>query len=244
MHRRLTALLAAGSLLAVAACDDDDPTQPQQFATVRFVNASAATTGALTPQVSAQGFGSTGNIAAYQSTSGCVQVPVTGSNQPITFQSGGTNITMDPLTFNFQPNQKYTVVLFGTTTANRRALVLTDPAVTAPANQNALRFVNALVETGSVFTTTAQGTFGGTANFANLQSGQASTGGVVGGFIGVSDQNTRTGLFTGTPSGTNQTPQGAFTIGSTTLANRVGTIVFAPAPQGGTTTGFAFQPCP
>jgi Domain of unknown function (DUF4397) len=222
-------IAAALTPMLLLACDDD-PTEPQQFANVRIINASPSTANA-TVSVGGQ---SLGTVAFRSGSAACVQVPV--GSQTLSFSSGGTAVATTPA-FNFQQGQGATVVLFGTGTT-RTAKVFADNFGVAQTGMNQLRFINAQGAAGDVFVTTPTGAVTGTPN-ASLAVDAASTGGSAG-FLSFPAANTRVRLFnTGVTTGT---PRADFTLG-TLPSSRSQMIVFAEAGNPAGATAFAVDPC-
>ena len=219
-------LVIALTPVVLLACDDDDPTEPQQFANVRVINASPTTANAAVT-LGAQALGT---IAFRSGSTTCFQVPV--GSQTLSFTSSGANVATTPA-FNFQNGQRATVVLFGT--GNRRtATVFNDNFTDAQTGMNQIRFINAQGAAGDIFVTTPTGTVSGTPS-ASLATNAASTS-----FLSFPSTNTRVRLFNaGTTTGT---PRADFTLG-TLPASRTQSLVFVEAGTPAGATAFAVDPC-
>ena len=183
------AMLSLMAVLALGACDDDDPVSPNT-AQVRIVN---ATTGATYASIHAfRGnteivSGITAGVASVCATT----YTVPSGSQTINFRTTAGGITNhEQIEFNFQANHRYTVVVYGTN-ADIRAMVVDDGTQTnAPANQRRLRFINASVNNtaGDVYArANTTGAPTGAATVSNIASG---TAGSVGGSNYVNLANT------------------------------------------------------
>src|SRR5687767_1420985 len=173
------AMLSLAAVLALGACDDD-PTGNDDEAQVRIVN---ATTG--TNFVSVNAFRGTTElvtgVAAGGASSCGTTYTVPAGNQTINFRTiaGGTT-NHESITFNFQADQKYTVILYGTN-ADLRAMVVQDEAVqqNATAGNRRLRFINASTSNtaADIFarTTSTGNPTAGTASATNVAAGAAAT---------------------------------------------------------------------
>jgi hypothetical protein len=230
MQFRYIALIAV-STLALAACDDDEITAPNDTASVRFVNASSTN---ATANGTVAGTAMASNIAFQGGSGACVNVP-TGTQTVGFTNSTGTAIGGGS-SFNFVGGQRYTVVLYG----NGNTQVFQDEFNTPTSGNNGIRFINATSTAGDVFGTTATGTVSGTPTLANL--GAYSSTGTSGttAFGSYANTNTRYRLYN---VGTTATARGDFTLG-TMPSNNVTTVVFTPTATSGTTTGFMVNPCP
>lgn len=227
-----------GALTALAACGSSKTTSPLPKANVRIVNASSSTS-ALNATLGSATLSSGLNFQNTNAPAGCNSVS-TGS-QTINFTSGSSSTSVGSVNYNFLPGQSYTVVYYGTNN-----VVVYPESFTAPTAGNmALRFINATGSAGDIYLTTPTGTIAGSPTVANLAAGSVSgfnsstaPGGT---FVSTyPTANTRVRLFNvGTTTGT---PRADFTIG-TMAANRVGTVVLTPAPNGGSTTGFLVNSC-
>src|SRR5689334_7190891 len=132
MQFRYIALLAV-STLALAACDDDEITVPQNSAKVRFVNASSTN---ATVNGTVGGSAMSSNIAFQGAGASCVDVPA--GTQTVGFTSSTGAAIGSGASNNFVAGQNYTVVLFG----NGNTAVYQDQATTPTSGNNAIRFVN------------------------------------------------------------------------------------------------------
>lgn len=230
MKLRTLPFVLALSSLAVLACDDDDPSGPQQFARVRLVNASSSTANAS----AAIGSANLGSIAFRTASANCAEVPV--GNGSIAFSSGGAVVATAPQT-NFLANEKYTVVLYGTG-ATRTAVVYRDNFSAAAAGTNLVRFINAQQTAGDVFVTTPTGAITGTPSAA-LAASAATTGGSAG-FLSFATANSRVRLFnTGVTTGT---PRADLTLENLPTSRAV-SVVFVEAGTPVGATAFQVNPC-
>jgi hypothetical protein len=180
------AILSLMAVLALGACDDDDdPTGNTGTAQVRVVNATTGTTYA-----SANVFRSnngTNQIVAgvgQGAASACgTTYTVPAGTQTLSFRAAAGTTNATTTTFNFQANQRYTIVLYGTNTDPHIAVLQDEATQTnATAGNRRFRFVNA-----STNTTTAADIFAranttgnptaGTATVAAVASGQAGSSG-------------------------------------------------------------------
>jgi Domain of unknown function (DUF4397) len=240
MHRRPTlgqfAVLSTICVL-LAACGSDKSTSPTTTAQVRIVNASSSTTG-LNSTAGSQSLSS--GLSFQNANAATTCSTINSGSQTINFTSGSSSTNIGSVNYNFQPNQNYTVVYYGTNN-----VVVYPETFTAPTTGNmALRFINATGSAGDLYVTTPTGTISGTPAVQNFAAGSISgfnsTSAPGGTFATYPTANTRARLFNvGTTTGT---PRADFTIGSMG-ANRTGTVVLTPAASGGTTTGFLVNTC-
>jgi len=136
LHRFSTALLAAVTVAAVAACSDDDndnPTSPGTAnTTVRFVNAI----GGATLDFAQNGTVGTGNgNVAYGSSSSCMRV--NNANPQLAVRTAGSTTSLTGFNPTFAANGTYTVLVTGTTAAP--VYTTLDDAFTTPSAGNAGR---------------------------------------------------------------------------------------------------------
>jgi hypothetical protein len=225
-------VLLAASALALAACDDD-PNEPENTASVRFVNASVinsavnATIGG-TSVASNIGFQSTANAGA------CVNVPAGTQSVGFSAATGGAAIGTGAST-NFVAGQRYTVVLYG----NGTTQVYQDQFTAPSSGNNAIRFINGTSTAADIYGTTATGTVTGTPPVSNLAAFTAtgSSGGTA--FSSFANTNVRWRSF---DVGTKTTARGDFTLANMP-ANGVTTVIFTPSASAGGATGFMVNPC-
>ncbi len=175
------AMLSLMAVLALGACDDDDdPTGNDDTAQVRIVN---ATTGSNFVAVNALR-GNTEIVTGVQAGAGsscATTYTVPAGNQTINFRTiaGGTT-NQEQISFNFQADQKYTIILYGTNT-DLRAMVVQDELTqqAATAGNRRLRFINASTNNtaADIFARTSStgNPTAGTANATNVASGSAAT---------------------------------------------------------------------
>jgi hypothetical protein len=224
--RTLALALAATAVLAACDDDDDNGTGPEQnFATVRFVNASV---GGPSLDIQTDGQVGTGNAdVAFGESSSCVTVDVDDPGLSI-LEAGGTT-AVPGFTPNFTADQDHTVLFLGGP-GNTRFISFTDN-VTAPTDGTArLRIINATSDpTGFDVFVNAPGDPLGTPVATNIGADAAS------GFLTIDagDQQVR---FTGTGATDVLLDTDALTFG----ANAVETIVIAD-PAAGTTDLRFFQ---
>jgi hypothetical protein len=224
--RHLTAL-ALASAFALAACNDDSSTNPQnQTAQVRFINALSGTNNL---SVSAGGTSIGSALTFGQFNTACATVPI--SNTGLTFMSGSTTLSTANFTPGFVTGGKYTVIVSGTTSAPVYTVIRTDQG--APTSgQAGLRFAN--LTGGStaldVFVAASGGTFGSTANATNIATGHVSDLFSVAAGSSIfrfNNTGTNTAVFT-TPGGSSVT----------LTANQGQTIGLAPSASGSGTPRF------
>ena len=233
----LTALAALASL-GLVACGDDDPTEPDEVANVRIVNASPST-GAITAN-SDESIIAT-NVAFQTSTlsGGCGTVEH-DDDADIEFFSAGTSNGLGEIEYNFEAQKSYTVVFY----APNNATVYPETYTLPSAGNNALRFINATGSTGDVYLTTTTAGISGAPTVAALASKQASgfnSGSAPGGtFVEYPQSNVRVRMFN--VGQTTGTPLADFTI-QAIATNHVATIVLTPPPVGGTSTAFMVGSC-
>jgi hypothetical protein len=217
-YRSLILLAASG--LVLTACDND-PNEPENTASVRFVNASV-----INSAVNATVGGS--------SVGACVNVPAGTQSVGFSAASGGAAIGSGAST-NFAAGQRYTVVLFG----NGTTQVYQDQFTTPSSGNNAIRFINGTSTAADIYGTTATGTISGTPPVSNLAAFTAtgSTGGTA--FGSYANTNVRWRSFN---VGTTTNARGDFTL-SNMPSNGVTTVVFTPSASAGGPTAFMVNPC-
>jgi len=213
--------LALLTLVAVAACNDDDEALTvANAASVQFVNAGTAGTV----------FGTNGSTALSTSlatgaaSSTCVLV-APGSS--LGFSESGISVTSSSST-SLVAGQRYTAVLTGTGTS-RTMFVLPEITGTITTGNYGLRIINATSQTGNIFVTTPTGSATGTAT--STLGASTATGGTTGtnGFMLTPTANTRVRFF-GTASAT--TPLADYTVTNGTSGSAT-TVVFANNATGG-----------
>ena len=229
MQFRYIALLAV-STLALAACDDDEITVPNQTASVRFVNASATN---ATVNGTVAGTATASNIAFQTGSAACANVPA--GTQTVGFTNSTGTAIGSGASFNFVAGQRYTVVLYG----NGNTQVFTDEFNAATAGNNNIRFVNATTTAGDIFGTTATGTVSGTPTRANLGAFSSTGTSGAAAFGSYVNTNTRYRLY---DVGTTTTARGDVSLG-TLPANNTTTVIFTPNATGATSTGFTVATC-
>ena len=211
------AMLSLMAVLALGACDDDDdPTGNQGTAQVRIVNAS---TGSNFVSVNALR-GNTSIVAGIQAgtaTSCATTYTVPAGSQTINFRTtaGGTT-NQEQVTFNFQANHRYTIILYGTN-ADLRATVVEDEVTptNATAGNRRLRFINASTSNtaGDVFarTTSTGNPTAGSAIASNVAAGgtAAASGNV---YFTVPNANN---IFQFYNTGTVTNPRATYTLSTT-----------------------------
>ena len=185
------AMLSLMAVLALGACDDDDPVSPNT-AQVRIVN---ATTGASFATIHAfRGNTEIVSAIAAGNASVCTTTySVPAGTQTINFRTtaGGATNHESIENFNFQANHRYTVVVYGTN-ADIRAMVVDDGTVTdAPANQRRLRFINASVSNTAGDVYARANTTGPPTPPATVSNIAAGTAGTVAGsnYVNVANTN-------------------------------------------------------
>ena len=228
------AVLSLMAVLALGACDDDDPVTPPQTARVRVVNASIG-------NASVSAFHGNNAIATnvtFQTAGACgttMNVPV--GSQTITFRSGPTTTSTQVATVpaTFQANRDYTVALLGSG-AGTRAVVFEDTRPTSvTTGNNAVRIINATATGGDVFVTTPDGTPTGGA--INLGSGVGTSNAIYREFPVA---NTRVRIF---DPGSTTEPRGTFTLAGVPTS-RMATVILTDAATAGGATGFQVNACP
>jgi len=230
MSYRSLVLLAA-SALALAACGDSN--EPENTASVRFVNASVVNS-AVNANVGGSsvasniGFQSSGNAGA------CVNVPAGTQTVGFSASTGGAAIGTGAST-NFVAGQRYTVVLFG----NGTTQVYQDQFTAPASGSNAIRFINGTSTAADIYGTTATGTISGTPPVSNLAAFTAtgSSGGTA--FASYPNTNVRWRSFN---VGTTTNARGDFTL-SNVPSNGVTTVIFTPSASAGGATAFMVNPC-
>jgi hypothetical protein len=215
-------LSASLRFIAVAAvattalgCDDDPTNPPQQTATVRIINAAVGTanvavlhTGATTPVAT----------LSFRGASECVEVPA--GSQTLAFRAGTDTLTMT--TFNFEADERYTVVVApGLQGAGQVAAVFSDD-VTVTAANSALRFINATATAGDVHvlvpggtTQIASGNLGPFGSYTNPGIGHT--------FIHRATDQTDVRLY---DVGESTSPRASLSLAGQLPASRVATVVF------------------
>ena len=225
--RSLTAL-ALASAFALAACNDDSSTNPQnQTAQVRFINAMSGTNN-LSVSAGSTSIGSSLTFGQFNST--CASVPI--SSPGLTFTSGTTSLSTSGFNPGFVNGGKYTVIVSGTPSSPVYTVIRTDQT-TPTSGQTGLRFANLSGGANALDVYVAQSgnAFGTTASVTNVGNGAVST------FFNVTPGNV---LFRFNPTGTTTnavytTPNGSPVA---LTANTVQTIGLAPNASGSGTPRF------
>jgi hypothetical protein len=142
LHRFSTALLAAATVAAVAACSDDDNDNPTGTGTanttVRFVNATTGGTALDFAQNGTVGTGN-GNVALGNSSS-CMRV--NNANPQLAVRTAGSTTSLTGFNPTFAANGTYTVLVSGTTAAPVYT-TLNDEFTTPTTGNAAVRIINA-----------------------------------------------------------------------------------------------------
>jgi hypothetical protein len=172
MKFRQLALLVTLVTVA-AACDDDDPIEPQPQAQVRVVNAAAANQ-SVDLFINGERVG-TQSFAFGSASTACFDVPA--GVRTVEFRAAGSTsalarVTPDPT---LTAGTSNTVVVTGLG-ADIRALVFTD-AFTAASGQAGVRIINAspALGTSDVFVTAPGVTISGDPTFEDVAFGTATT---------------------------------------------------------------------
>jgi len=138
MQLRSLALVLLASSVALAACEDDDPTGPgsSNNATVRFINATSTSL-----DIGQGGTVATGNGAlAYGTFSNCLTVDATNAN--VAVRQTGTSTALTGFTPAFQPGGNYTVIVYPGAGGTTQFTTVAN-AFTPAAGQGGLRVFNA-----------------------------------------------------------------------------------------------------
>lgn len=215
MLSRFTAAAAlAACVLVAAACDDDNNgTGPQDFGSLRVVNA-ASTSQSI--DVFSNGTLLTNNVAFLSGSSTCFDVEA--GTPALEIRNTGSTNAIATLNDPIAANTNYTLVLMG----DNNATLLTDQFTAPNTGEAAIRFVNATGTAVDIFASDPNaGGIGTTPTSANLAVSGTSD------FLNIPEANTR---FTFTTVGTT-TP--LFEIPNFTLpTSRVSTIVLTQDDQG------------
>jgi hypothetical protein len=222
------AILSLMAVLALGACDDDDPASPSGTAQVRIVNATTGTNFASINAFRGDAQIVSG-IAASSATVCATTYTVPAGSQTINFRTtagGATN--QEQITFNFQANHKYTVIVYGTN-ADIRAMVVEDEATqtNATAGNRRFRFINASTSN------TAGDVFARTTSTGNPTAGSVTASNIAAGFAAASGGNiyfsvpTANNIFQFYNTGTVTNPRTTYTLNATGFpASGNSTILF------------------
>jgi hypothetical protein len=228
MHPKFSRFAVLTLLVFSTACDDDDPTEPeQQTAQLRIVNAAEIA------DVQVRRVGTTAPLAQDLDfrgvTQSCVEVPV--GEHALVFSEAGVELATTAATF--EADRRYTAFLVASG-AQRRAFIVPDNE-TAAAGSNALRLVNATSAAGDVYVTPP-----GTApTAAFLAAGNASplaTTNLAPGYVNRSTDHTQVRLFN---TGTTTNPRADLAL-TGLPTSRLASVVFT----NGTPAAFLVTPCP
>jgi len=147
------AFLSLMAVLALGACDDDDPTGNQGTAQVRVVNATSMPTGTGNNFASINAFRGTGNgtqigtAVAAGSGSACTTTALTvpAGNQRISFRTQGSTTENAVInSYNFVAGERYTIIFYGTNTSPRSMVIQDERTQTAATGTNRrVRIINA-----------------------------------------------------------------------------------------------------
>lgn len=223
-------MLLAASAFVLTACGDDS-TEPENSASVRFVNASVINA-AVNATVGGTSVAS--NIAFQNTGTACVSVPAGSQSVGFTASVGGATIGAGA-TSNFTAGQRYTVVLY----ANGTTVVYQDQFTAPASGSNAIRFINGTSPAVDIFGTTATANVSGAPSVANLAAFSAT--GTTGGTAFASFANTLV-RWRSFNVGTTTTARSDFTIANVP-SNGVTTIVLTSAATAGGPTAFMVNPC-
>jgi hypothetical protein len=211
--------------VAVSACDDDPTNPPQQTATVRVINAATGTANVAV----LHGQSSTPIATlSYRAASSCVEVP-TGS-QTLAFRVG--NDTLATTDFDFEADERYTVVIADDLPGTDEIAAVFSDEVTATAGNNALRFINATATAGDIrimppggATQLVHGNLSPFGLYTNPETGHD--------FVHRSTNETEVELY---DVGETTDPRAELTLTGQLPSSRVATIVFfdAGTPAGAT----------
>ncbi len=214
MLSRFTAVAALAACVFVAACDDDDNgTGPQDFGSLRVVNAASS---AQSIDVYSDGNLLASNIAFLSGTATCFDVEA--GTPALEIRTAGTANAIATLNDPVAANTNYTLVLMG----SNNATLLTDQFTAPNTGEAAIRFINATGTAIDIYASDpSAGGIGTTPTSANLAVSSTSD------YINIPEANTR---FTFTAVGST-TP--LFEVPNFTLpTSRVATIVLTQDDQG------------
>ena len=168
------AFLPLFALLALNACDDDDdPTGNENQARIRIVNASPGNTSVNVFLDNQQEVGGVG----FGTASACPGAEIPAGQRTLQFRATGSQTTLRDVPFNFQANQSYTVVLYGSGGTLNGAVFQESPVTTPSAGNHAFRIINATTGVADVYVT-PPGAAIGTVDIDALAAGTATTNAV------------------------------------------------------------------
>ena len=243
VRRLLAPVLAVASAASVAACSGDGPGYRDPIlggtarARLRVVNAT-------TDIASVQLFSATtavGNTVGNTNFGGeCVDVAV---DQPLTFRANGETATLATVASpNLSRDGSYTVILYGTGTPLRMAVVSDDALPSPGSANNGVRFFNATSAAGDVYVTAPDAALPTAPSVSALAVGQSTLGGTAFGIYPVASTLVRlydVGVRTGTPRVT------ASVAAASLSDTRTWTLVLTESVGiGGTSLSFLVPPCP
>lgn len=228
MQRRFTRFALVALFGLSAACDDDDPTGPeQQTAQLRIVNAAEIA------DVQVRRVGTTTPLAQDLDFRGvtqtCVEVPA--GEHAFVFSAPGQEIATTAATF--EPDGRYTAFLVASGGA-QRAFIGSDNE-TASAGNNALRIVNATSAPGDVYVT-APSTAPAPQFLAHGNTPPLATTNLVPAYVHRSTAHTQVRLFN---TGATTNPRADIAL-TGLAANRLVSVVFTNTAP----TAFLVTPCP
>ena len=214
--------------VAAAACGDEYIITPQQYATVRLVNAVGVDTlGLLRSDLDIPV-----TWARYRMGSDCLVLPA--GEQTLRFRQLRSTTNIATADHDFQTDGRYTIVVTGTE-ADAQTTVLRDEYTPPSATNNLVRFVNATGTAGDIYANPA-GETPGTPVVAGLEPIGAT--GEPSDWITLPKTDTQIRLYA---PGTTTTPRATFNL--TVPAAGVTTVVFFDAATPPAATGVRIDPC-
>ena len=229
MQQRFTRFALLTLLALAAACDDDDPTEPeQQTAQLRIVNAAEIA------DVQVRRVGTTAPLAQDLDfrgvTQSCVEVP-TGEHAFVFSEADVLELATTAATF--EAGRRYTAFLVASD-GQRRAFIVSDNE-TASAGNNALRLMNATSTAGDVYVT-PPGTAPAPGFLAAGNAGPLAMSNLAPGYVHRSTDHTQVRLFN---TGTTTNPRADIAL-TGLPTSRLASVVFTNAAP----TAFLVTPCP
>lgn len=232
---KIALLLKIGLVAAaISACDDGQIVRPQQYATVRVINAAVPPVDTLA--IFRSGVeGVPVVFARARMASDCIVVPAGTTTLRFRQIRGATDLAT--IQYDFTAGERYTIVFSGNAQA-RQATVLTDvftPPDTAVSNQ--VRFINATSTAGNVHATVPNATPGTpvATNLAVIGTSNADPS-----WLTIPRASTQIRLFNvGTTTGT---PRATFNL-TVPATTRTTSVVFMDAGTPAGVTALRVDPC-